>query len=189
VLARYADDLAESPRNIEVPFKESKDEFGALALALERLVGLKRRLAQLAYRDETTGLGNRSRYLADLETAVAETRSGSARWALLHLDLDNFCQINDGYGQVNGDKLLAMVGGTIKRLSGDRAKLARPGSDEFTILVDDRSTADEVVWLAENLLEALRQPFPLAGGEIYTSVSIGIVLLCENSPPPRTRRI
>jgi diguanylate cyclase (GGDEF)-like protein len=181
VLARYADDLAESPRNIEVPFKESKDEFGALALALERLVGLKRRLAQLAYRDETTGLGNRSRYLADLETAVAETRSGSARWALLHLDLDNFCQINDGYGQVNGDKLLAMVGGTIKRLSGDRAKLARPGSDEFTILVDDRSTADEVVWLAENLLEALRQPFPLAGGEIYTSVSIGIVLLCENT--------
>jgi predicted signal transduction protein with EAL and GGDEF domain len=121
MLARYADDLAENPEDIEVPFKQSKDEFGALALALERLAGLQRRLAGIAYTDETTGLGNRSRYLADLETAVAETRSGSAQWSLLHLDLDNFCPINDAYGQINGDKLLVDGWGR------GQARCRRPG--------------------------------------------------------------
>lgn len=176
MLARYAENLADNPQKIEVPYKESKDEFGALALALERLASLQRRLAGIAYTDEITGLGNRSRYLADLETAVAETRSGSAQWTLLHLDLDNFCQINDAYGPVNGDKLLIMVGKEVKRLAGDRAKLARPGSDEFTILVDDRPTSDEVAWLAESVLEALRQPFHLPCGEVHTFGSIGIAL-------------
>lgn len=176
ILARYADDLADNQQKIEVPFKESKNEFGVLALALERLANLQHRLAGIAYTDEITGLGNRSRYLADLETAVAETRSGIAQWSLLHLDLDNFFQINDAYGQINGDKLLLMVGEEVKRLAGDRAKLARPASDEFTILVDDRCTSDEVAWLAESVLEALRQPFHLPCGEVHTCGSIGIVL-------------
>ncbi|EDQ35597.2 diguanylate cyclase (GGDEF) domain protein [Hoeflea phototrophica DFL-43] len=176
ILAGYADDLADNRQSTKVPFKDSKDEFGALALALERLANLQHRLAGIAYTDQITGLGNRSRYLADLEAAVAETRSGSAQWCLLHLDLDNFFQINDAYGPVNGDKLLIMVGEEVKRLAGARAKLARPASDEFTILVDDRPTADEVAWLAESVLEALRQPFHLPCGEVHTCGSIGIVL-------------
>jgi diguanylate cyclase len=177
VLARYADDLAAHPKDGDVPFRSNRDEFGTLALALERLVALKRRLARLAYTDEITGLGNRSRYLADLETAVAESHSGSANWVLLHLDLDNFLQITEACGQINGDKLLAEVAREIRQVAGDRARLARRAGDEFTILVDDRNTADEVAWLAENLLETLRQPVLLGCGVVHTTGSIGIVEL------------
>ncbi|MEQ8738914.1 MAG: EAL domain-containing protein, partial [Hoeflea sp.] len=177
VLARYADDLADHPKDGDVPFRSNRDEFGTLALALERLVALKRRLARLAYTDEITGLGNRSRYLADLETAVAESHSGSSNWVLLHVDLDNFLQITEACGQINGDKLLAEVAGKIRHVAGDRARLARRAGDEFTILVDDRNTADEVAWLAENLLETLRQPVLLGCGVVHTTGSIGIVEL------------
>ncbi|WP_420406700.1 EAL domain-containing protein [Hoeflea sp.] len=177
VLARYADDLAVQPKDSDVPFRSNRDEFGTLAQALERLGALKRRLARLAYTDEVTGLGNRSRYLADLETAVAESHSGSAHWVLLHLDLDNFLQITEACGQINGDKLLAEIANRIRPIAGSRARIARRAGDEFTLLVDDRKTADEVAWLAENLLEAVRQPVHLGCGVVHTTGSIGIVKL------------
>ncbi|MEQ8482132.1 MAG: EAL domain-containing protein [Hoeflea sp.] len=180
VLARYADDLATHPKDSDVPFRSNRDEFGTLALALERLVALKRRLARLAYTDEITGFGNRSRYLADLETAVAESQSGSANWVLLHLDLDNFLQITEAYGQINGDKLLAEIANQISRVTGPGARLARRAGDEFTILVDDRNTADEVGWLADNLLDTLRQPVQLGCGVVHTTASIGIVELSSH---------
>jgi predicted signal transduction protein with EAL and GGDEF domain len=82
-----------------------------------------------------------------------------------------------------------MVGEEVKRVAGDRAKLARPASDEFTILVDDRSTADEVAWLAESVLEALRQPFHLPCGEVHTCGSIGIVLPGDESADADTMHL
>jgi len=177
VLAKYADDLAAEAPAGTVPYKSRQDEIGALSQGLERVVALQGKLAHLAYTDNLTGLGNRSRYLGDLDTALSQSLSGKRKWTLVHLDLDNFKQINDAYGQTTGDALLEMVASQIRETAGKDARIARLAADHFTILIGDGSPVDEISALADKLLSAFHQPFQLAAGEIRITGSIGIVLL------------
>ena len=177
VLAKYADDLAAEAPSGTVPYKGRDDEIGALAQGLQRVVTLQGKLAHLAYTDDLTGLSNRGRYLSDLDTALSESLSGKRKWTLLHLDLDNFKQINDTYGQAAGDSLLKKIASKIEKAAGNGARIARLAADHFTILIGDGSSTDQVSALTERLLTAVHQPFQLSVGEIRVSGSIGIVLL------------
>jgi len=177
VLAGYAEDLAAEAPASTVPYKNRHDEIGALAQGLERVVALQGKLAHLAYTDDLTGLSNRGRYLNDLDTALSDSLSGKRKWTLLHLDLDNFKQINDVYGQTAGDNLLKMVASKIDEIAGNGSRIARLAADHFTVLIGDGSSADEVSALAEKLLTAIHQPFQFSAGEICVKGSIGIVLL------------
>jgi len=176
-LAGYAEDLAAEAPAGTVPYKNRHDEIGALAQGLERVVALQGKLAHLAYTDDLTGLSNRSRYLSDLDTALSESLSGKRKWTLLHLDMDNFKQINDVYGQTTGDSLLKMVASKIEQVAGKGSRIARLAADHFTILIGDGSSIEQVSTVAERLLNAIHQPFQLSVGEIRVSASVGIVLL------------
>lgn len=176
-LAKYADDLAAEAPTGSVPYKSRHDEVGALAQGLQRVVALQGRLAHLAYTDPLTGLSNRGRYLNDLATALSESLSGKRKWTLLYLDLDNFKQINDVYGQSAGDSLLKMVASKIDEIAGNETRIARLAGDHFTILVGDGSSSEQVAVLAETILTAIHQPFQLNAGEVRVKGTIGIVLL------------
>ena len=177
ILAKHADDLAAGTLADGVPYKQREDEIGALAQGLERVVALQGKLAHLAYTDDLTGLGNRSRYLSDLDVALQDSLTGERKWTLLHLDLDNFRQINDAYGQGTGDSLLKMVASQIQEVTGEEARIARLAADHFTILIGDGSSADQISAFAGILLSAIHKPFRLATGEVRMTGSIGIVLL------------
>jgi len=176
-LARYADDLAADTASGTVPYTSRHDEIGALAQGLKRVEVLKSRLEHLAYTDSLTGLSNRGRYLGDLEKAMSESLSGKRKWTLLHLDIDNFRQVNDVYGQATGDDLLKAVASMISEAAGNRAKIARLTADHFTLLIGDGSSAEQISALTEKLLNEIRQPFRINSGEIHLKASIGIVLL------------
>lgn len=176
-LAGYAEDLAAEVPSGDVPYKTRRDEIGALAQGLQRVVSLKSKLAHLAYSDTLTGLANRGRYLLDLDKAMDESLSGKRKWTLLHLDIDNFKQINDVYGQTAGDGLLKAVASKITETAGDRVQIARLAADHFTLLVGDGSSPEQISTLAEGLLSAIHQPFEISSGEIHLKSSIGIVLL------------
>jgi diguanylate cyclase (GGDEF)-like protein len=177
VLAKFADDLAAETPAGSIPYRHRNDEIGALAQGLERIVALQGKLAHLAYTDTLTGLGNRSRYLADLDFALKESLSGQRKWTLAHFDIDNFKQINDAYGQTAGDELLKMVASRIEAATGAEARRARLAADQFTILLCDSGPAAKAGALAERLVATLRQPFELSGSEIHLTGSLGIILL------------
>ena len=65
-----------------------------------------------ALSDALTGLGNRRRFIADLEERLAD---GSETFALVVFDLDGFKAYNDSFGHSAGDAMLARVAG---RLAG-----------------------------------------------------------------------
>lgn len=176
-LAGYAEDLAAETATGTVPYISRHDEIGALAQGLKRVEVLKSRLAHLAYTDPLTGLSNRGRYLSDLDKAMNESLTGKRKWTLLHLDIDNFRQINDVYGQATGDRLLKAVAAMISEAAGNRAQIARLNADHFTILIGDGSSIDQIATLTEELLDAIHRPFQINSGEIHLKASIGIVLL------------
>jgi diguanylate cyclase (GGDEF)-like protein len=176
-LSRYAEDLAAGAPAGAVPYRERTDEIGALAQGLERVVALQGKLAHLAYTDPLTGLANRSRHLNDLDQALSESLSGQRKWTLLHIDLDKFKQVNDGYGQSVGDRVIKLIAARLKDTAGDSARIARLAADHFAVLIGDGRSADEVETLAEKLLTEIHEPLQLNAGEIRLTGSIGIVLL------------
>jgi diguanylate cyclase (GGDEF)-like protein len=136
--------------------------------------------------DPLTGLPNRVLFLDRLERLVQRARTpGGANFAVFFLDVDRFKLINDSLGHVAGDELLINLArrletslrasDTVSRFDGELT-LARLGGDEFTILLDGVRTASDAQAVADRLLSVVSQPFSLQGRDIFTSLSIGIVM-------------
>ncbi|RLK60432.1 diguanylate cyclase/phosphodiesterase with PAS/PAC sensor(s) [Actinokineospora cianjurensis] len=135
---------------------------------------LEERLRHQANHDPLTGLGNRARFTERLTTAFGcddDTRVG-----VCYLDLDGFKVINDSLGHDIGDELLVAVAARLDRLVTAPGRIvARMGGDEFVVLVERSSGRAELVDLADRILAALAEPFPIGGHRLAVSASIGLV--------------
>ncbi|MGF9696895.1 diguanylate cyclase domain-containing protein [Paenibacillus sp. MABNR03] len=129
-------------------------------------------LEQLSYHDALTGAPNRRCLNKMLNDALLETDVGQL--AVMFADLDNFKQINDTLGHDAGDELLRQF---VKRAGAclqEHEILARMGGDEFVFVLPRIKDTSEASIAAENILEALQQPWHLGGQELNTTSSIGI---------------
>ena len=138
---------------------------------------LESQLLHNAFHDVLTGLPNRALFMDRLSRAIARTqRHDEYLFAVLFLDLDRFKLINDSLGHMVGDELLQSIA---QRLSGCvRAgdTIARLGGDEFVILLEDIQDLSDATYIAERIQKELTLPFNVCGHEVFTAVSIGIVL-------------
>ena len=103
---------------------------------------MEARLEHLLNHDELTSLPSRHRLEAALKISLSKTHNLHRTCALIYIDIDHFRIINDTLGHTRGDKLLVNLADLLKQSSPDNALIARIGSDEFGILIDD---IDEVV--------------------------------------------
>ena len=131
------------------------------------------RLLHLAGHDSLTGVANRASFRDRLAQALA---IGERNLAVAFCDLDRFKPVNDTYGHRAGDEVLVEVARRLRQMLRVGDELARIGGDEFTVLmrnVPDAATARHV---AERLLVALEQPFPVPSGEVRVGLSVGVAL-------------
>ncbi len=143
---------------------------------LGRLADLRRLTAAT---DELTGVANR-RALISAGQARLAAQSGR-RQAVLVLDLDKFKEVNDSLGHHAGDQLLVLLSYRLGDHLRDGEMLARLGSDEFAVLIDNAGR-DEAVEVAVRLQAAMDAPFALQNIALHASVSIGIALYPEDGP-------
>jgi diguanylate cyclase (GGDEF)-like protein/PAS domain S-box-containing protein len=144
------------------------------------------RIRSLAYHDTLTGLPNRLLFADRLGLAVAQAHRLSQRLAVLFLDLDGFKLINDSLGHTLGDRLLEVVAERIQGALREGDTVARLGGDEFTLLLPGVTRAEDAPKVAEKVLEALRQPIPIDGRELYVTGSVGISLYPDDGNDPET---
>lgn len=140
------------------------------------LQAANQRLAELAWRDELTGLHNRRRFGDALTDEWARARRSGTPIALMLVDIDHFKRLNDSLGHVAGDRALKTVASVVERCArrpGDVA--ARYGGDEFAVLLPG-GRWEHVHALAEEIreaVEALSLPHP--GHPLGTvTVSVGV---------------
>lgn len=98
-------------------------------------------LAIKATRDELTGLLNRSGILEAMTIRVAEARGGNEPLAVVLIDLDYFKQINDVYGHLAGDAVLARVGRRLDACLRGSDQIGRYGGEELLAVMPGLSPA------------------------------------------------
>jgi len=159
-----------------------KRVLGAVGVSLD-ITELKRTQQQLfesAHRDRLTGLPNRlsleQRLNAALETASLDDR----RFALLYVDLDRFKTINDTLGHGVGDAVLREVASRLREALHPRDVIARPGGDEFIVLVPSVVDAGDADATAQRILRVLKTPLTVLGRELFVTASVGAAIFPDH---------
>ncbi|MBJ6363035.1 EAL domain-containing protein [Paenibacillus sp. GCM10012307] len=127
-----------------------------------------------AYYDSLTNLPNRVLLKDRLNQGLAYAQIHGEKLAVFFLDLDRFKMINDTLGHSYGDLLLEEVARRLSDCVGKGATVSRQGGDEFTIILPSVQNEEEVIVVAERVLEAFSRPFNLNGNEVFIKTSIGI---------------
>jgi diguanylate cyclase (GGDEF)-like protein len=150
-------------------------------LLLHRYLLLKQQLQVAAVTDEKTGLLNTAGWheSAVREHARVQRRGAVGGFAVLMIDLDHFKRINDTYGHLTGDDVLAAVAVAISGSVRQDDTVGRFGGEEFVVLLPGIGRAD-VLAIAERVRVAvgeLNVVISTGGGTVRVSglsVSIGV---------------
>ncbi|MEQ1914404.1 MAG: PAS domain S-box protein, partial [Sideroxydans sp.] len=130
----------------------------------------------LAYHDQLTGLPNRRLLQDRLAQSLSSAKRSTHKLAIIYLDLDHFKDINDSLGHQVGDELLQEVARRLQACVRAEDTLARMGGDEFVIMLNQISDAQDAALVAEKILREVVLPMQLDGHELRISPSIGISL-------------
>lgn len=124
-----------------------------------------RATAQLAFRDDMTGLLNRRGMIRALD----EVPAGSG---LILLDIDHFKRVNDLLGHAVGDAVIEHVATTLRGGLRDDDEIGRWGGEEFLVVVPGTQPSSLLV-----MAERLRAAVGATGFEPSTTVSAGVATI------------
>ena len=144
--------------------------------AQEALEQSEKRYRELSIIDNLTQLYNSMHFYQQLKMEIDRANRYKQPLTLLLLDLDDFKQLNDAYGHIEGDLVLSRVGQMIKRCMRQTDSAYRYGGEEFTILLP-MSTGEDGAVMAERIrTEFKKEIFPPVSGkeDIHMTVSIGL---------------
>ena len=134
------------------------------------------RIERLAYYDAVTGLANRNLLVDRTRQALHMVTQLGSQGALILIDLDRFRGINESLGHRAGDALLHGLGERLRQVAGPADTLARPGGDEFVLLLPNCGPL-EAQQMATRLHAAIQTPNREPGhADLQLTASIGICL-------------
>ena len=133
-------------------------------------------MRRMAYRDELTGLPNRTALADRIALELAHAKRNRESLGVLYLDLDGFKEVNDRFEHATGDALLVEVAERMRSALRAGDTIARLGGDEFVVLLPGVSGAPDARRVGEKILETLTQPVSCLGHEVTVGASIGIAM-------------
>ncbi|NEZ03699.1 GGDEF domain-containing protein [Wenzhouxiangella sp. XN201] len=145
---------------------------------------LSARLQHLADHDELTGLPNRRRLIAQLESAAKRARQSNVTFSVAVLDLDFFKRINDRYGHQAGDEVLTELArrasdllrgaDALVRVDETIADFGRFGGEEFLAILPGTDLAGASRAAERLRREICEKPFETSTGLVECTASIGV---------------
>jgi len=138
--------------------------------------------------DALTGLPNRLLFTDRLDTIMREANRTGETFAVLFVDLDRFKDINDTLGHAAGDQVLKTV--THRLCSSVRASdtVARYAGDEFVVVLRHIIKNDDVLRVAEKIVQVMESPLKLGGEDapLKVTASIGVSFFPDDATDAET---
>ncbi|GGR26787.1 GGDEF domain-containing response regulator [Deinococcus ruber] len=142
------------------------------------------RLYALATVDDLTGLINKRAWLSRLDETLLLAARHDVPTSVLILDLDHFKSVNDTYGHLAGDHVLAALGGCIQQHLRRSDIAGRYGGEELVVLLPHTPAAGALI-IAERLRSAVEHlVLRWEGRQISLTASIGIATFVGSGTLP-----
>ena len=129
-----------------------------------------------AFHDALTGLPNRELFLDRVERALTRARTAHVNIAVAVIDLDRYKSVNDAIGHRNADHALLNLAQRLEQGMVGSDSLARYGGDEFALLMEDVTDADDAVARAQRLRATVAAPIVVGGKRVALTASVGVAV-------------
>lgn len=133
-----------------------------------------RRLEEKSQFDPLTKVYNRATAIEKINEALSQ-KDEKSPCALIVLDIDNFKRINDTFGHVYGDAVIAMAAGSVNNVLGEKDIMGRFGGDEFFAYIDDAGE-EALIQKLKNINKAVVDMRVDKGDDKDISCSVGVAL-------------
>ncbi len=128
---------------------------------------------RLSITDNLTGIPNRRALRDELTREFSRARRHTLPTSFLMLDIDRFKDVNDTYGHLAGDAVLARVARTVRAATRDGDTVARYGGEEIAVLMPQTELA-EAAAVAERVRTAIESLVTeYRSLEVQVTVSVG----------------
>ena len=139
-------------------------------------------LRALSLVDELTGLHNRRGFLTLAQQQLKLARRGHRELLLLFIDMDDFKEINDGFGHGEGDDALRTTARILRSTFRDSDVIGRIGGDEFVVLATDAG-ATTTSAIVDRLRRELQETNASGDYPYRLSFSVGAARFDPDAPP------
>ena len=137
-------------------------------------------LSRLVNYDSLTGLFNRHYFNLQFEHIMKQATRHNNKLALILFDIDNFKRINDSLGHKAGDIVLIKTAELVKNVLRDSDSFYRIGGDEFTVIMENFNSTNEVKILIARIQESLKTSIEVDNLSFHISLSIGVSIFPEH---------
>ena len=127
-----------------------------------------------AITDLLTGLYNKAYFTEAIKREISRGKTSQEPLSLIMFDFDNFKELNDTKGHIEGDRILKEIGNMLKDQIRSVDIACRYGGEEFTVILPETSQEDAFA-MAERLRKTVEEQF-----QGLTTISLGLVT-CMNS--------
>ncbi|WP_135077735.1 EAL domain-containing protein [Terasakiella sp. SH-1] len=146
----------------------------------------EKQIQRLAYFDELTKLPNRRLFSDRLNMAVERAKRHDSKLSIMFVDLDHFKKINDTLGHNTGDAILEEAAERLKKCTRGEDTVARMGGDEFILLFPEIDSVDEVIKVAQRIIDAFSKPFTVQEHTLFVTASLGMSVFPEDGEDVET---
>ncbi|WXR60269.1 EAL domain-containing protein [Peptostreptococcaceae bacterium AGR-M142] len=157
--------------------EQLKKKNGKIKETLMELKEEKKRVEFLAFYDQLTKLPNRYNFLENSKEFLNNVKP---KFAIIHIDVDDFKKINDLFSSLEGDKYLRNLSSKLRKFFNKNKYIFRIGGDEFCILY--KFVHEDKLYIELNrLFKYINHPFKIRNKEFYMSTSIGVSIYPKDS--------
>ena len=181
-IVKTANKIASGSTNIESLKITSKDEFGSMAEAFNKMRTARDNYQLEARIDKLTKLFNKSTFENVCHLKLQEyvdAQDNENLMALYIVDLDHFKEVNDTKGHQFGDKVLEEFSKHLRKCFRPYDCVARFGGDEFVVIIEHMPNIDVIIRKAEAINKVARE-LEISGENAKVSASIGIAIVPNN---------
>ena len=160
-------------------------EMAAALLAISlRNAQLFDELRENSLRDGLTGCFNRTHAIEVIDTELRRARRSQSPMSLIMFDLDHFKDINDRYGHLCGDSVLAAVGAKMREVLRGSDVKCRYGGEEFLVLLPE-TPIEGAKRVADTLRRELSElPIGWKGDVVRVTASFGVSVAMPSEVDP-----